>query len=269
MIRWPLLHVAALLLAVPVLRADVVQLLPSKDNTLIQQTTPTEQRSNGLGDLTVGRTNQDGQGPATISIRRGLLEFDIANLIPAGAIITDVVLRVRDVQGLNGDPTVDLHRLLKDWGEGTSFQNGGQGALATDGDATWLYTFFDASSPETSPTWDTPGGDFSSITSGSAVISDDLGGGQLFSWSSDDNPQMIADVQYWLDNPTSNFGWILIGDESSGQTAKRFTSREGAAPPLLEVTYAVVPEASVTVLVGIAAMIPVGAGIRSRWRHQA
>ncbi len=251
------------------LRADVAALQPSKDNTLIQQADPSLQRSNGLGDMTVGRTNQDGSGPTTISIRRGLLAFDIASQIPAGSIITNVVLTMRDVQGLNGDPTVELHRLLTNWGEGTSFQNGGQGALATNGDATWLYTSFNALSPNTSPAWTSPGGDFTSLSSGSAVIFDDLGGGQLFSWSSSTNPLMIDDVQFWLDNPASNFGWILIGDESRGQTAKRFTSREAAVPPVLQVTYSVVPEASVITLMGVAGMIAFGVGIRSRLRQRA
>ncbi|MBY0589294.1 DNRLRE domain-containing protein [bacterium] len=264
MLRSFLLTVPLLSLLAPILRAEVAQFVPSKDNTLFQQVDPSQQRSNGLGDMTVGRTNQDGSGPATISIRRGLLAFDIASQIPTGSIITDVVLSMRDVQGLNGDPTVNLHRVLTNWGEGTSFQNGGQGALATNGDATWLYTFFNASSPNTSPIWTTPGGDFTSLSSGSAVIFDDLGGGQLFSWSSSTNPLMIDDVQFWLDNPASNFGWILIGDESRGQTAKRFTSREGSVPPVLQVTYSVVPEASVVTLMGVAGMIAFGVGIRSR-----
>jgi hypothetical protein len=268
MIRW-LFHVAFLLLVIPSLRADVALLRPSKDNTLIQQTGASQQRSNGLGDLTVGRTNQDGSGPATVSIRRGLVAFDLASQIPAGSIITDVVLTMRDVQGLNGDPTINLYRVLTNWGEGTSFQNGGQGALATNGDATWLYTFFNTSSPSTSPAWTTPGGDYSSLSSGSAVIFDDFGGGQLFSWSSSTNPQMIDDVQFWLDNPTSNFGWILIGDESRGQSAKRFTSREGDVPPVLRVTYSVVPEATEVVLMGIAGMIAAGAKCCSWLRRRA
>jgi hypothetical protein len=268
MIRGLLLLVAVLGLAVPILRADAVSLRPSKDNTLIQQADPSQQRSNGLGDMTVGRTNQDGSGPATVSIRRGLIAFDVASQIPAGSIITDVVLTMSDVQGLNGDPTVNLHRVLANWGEGTFFQNGGQGALATNGDATWLYTFFNASSPNTSPAWATPGGDFTSLSSGSAVIFDDLGGGQLFSWSSSTNPLMIDDVQFWLDNPASNFGWILIGDESRGQTAKRFTSREGSVPPVLQVTYSVVPEASVITLIGVAGMFALGVGIRSQLHHR-
>jgi cytochrome c peroxidase len=37
---------------------------------------------------------------------------------------------------------------------------------------------------------------------------------------------MIADVQAWLDAPQANFGWLLLGNEETWQTAKRFDSRE-------------------------------------------
>lgn len=180
----------AVLLATPAW-GDLVNLNPSQDNSLIQQTNPATQLSNGQGDIFVGRTNQDGQGPATISIRRGLIQFDIAGNIPAGATITSVSLTLRDVMGLNGDPSVDLHRVLQAWGEGNSFQNGGMGAPATDNDATWLYRFYNAANPGSSPAWATPGGSFDPSISGSAIVSDDLGGGQSFTWSSANNAQMI------------------------------------------------------------------------------
>jgi hypothetical protein len=50
---------------------------------------------------------------------------------------------------------------------------------------------------------------------------------------------MVEDVQGWLDTPSSNFGWILIGPEDS-QSAKRFDSRENAnmqSRPMLTVQY--------------------------------
>lgn len=232
------------------LNAAVVTLNPVKDNTLIQQSDPLLQRSNGQGDIFIGRTNQDGQGPATISIRRGLVEFDVASSIPAGSIITSVTLTMRDVMGLNGDPVVYLHRLLGDWGEGASFQNGGQGDLAKEGDATWLYTFFNVANPTASTAWINPGGDFSSTVSGSATIFDDLGAGQLFSWTSANNSQLLADVQSWLNNPSTNFGWIMIGDESKGQTAKRFNSSESSPQPSLVISYTAIPEASSIAMLG-------------------
>ena len=99
--------------------AQSIVLLPSKTNTLIQVTSASAQQlSNGLGDIYVGRTNQDGQGPATISIRRGLVAFDIADNIPAGATITGVTLTVDDVRGLNGNQTVSLSPNVSGLGAG-------------------------------------------------------------------------------------------------------------------------------------------------------
>lgn len=248
------LLVPIFLTCLPVARAASVSLAPSKDNTLFQQTDPGSQLSNGQGDIYVGRTNQDGQGAATVSIRRGLVAFDVAGSVPAGSTITGVTLTVRDVMGLNGDPTVELHRVLQDWGEGSSFQNGGAGAAAQNGDATWLYTFYDSANPASSPAWTTPGGDFSPTLSASAVISDNLGGGQLFSWSSASDPQLIVDAQGWLDNPASNFGWLLLGDETMGKTIKRFNSGESTTspnvPPELLISYSV-PEPSALALLAI------------------
>ncbi len=225
--------------------AGSIVLLPSKTNTLIQVASASDQQlSNGLGDIYVGRTNQDGQGPATISIRRGLVEFDIADNIPAGATITGVALTVDDVRGLNGNQTVSLSQMYRDWGQGTSYFNGGQGAPATNGDATWYYTFYNAGDPSASPTWTAPGGqpgvDFSATASAASVIS--VGSpNQSFSWSSATSPLMLADVQQWLDSPATDFGWIMPGNESAGQTAKRFGGQYAVAPeapPQLTVQYA-------------------------------
>ncbi len=245
----------ALAAFLPTAVADTVtlNLNPVKDNTLIQETDPNSQLSNGDGDVFVGRTNQDGQGTPTVSIRRGLEQFNVAASVPSGATITGVSLTMRDVTGLDGDQTVTLHDVLQDWGEGTSLQSGGMGAAATNGDATWLYTFYDASNPSASPIWSTPGGDFSPTVSGSTVISVEGGAGQLFTWSSTSNAQMIADVQSWLDNPATNFGWLLEGNESRGQTAKQLNSRESTTPPVLTITYHV-PEPTGLALGALAAV---------------
>src|SRR5262249_11447282 len=49
-----------------------------------------------------------------------------------------------------------------------------------------------------------------------------------YTWGS--SSQMVADVQDWLDAPSANFGWIVIGEESTPTTAKRFDSRENPTP---------------------------------------
>ena len=42
-------------------------------------------------------------------------------------------------------------------------------------------------------------------------------------------------MQQWLDSPATNFGWIIFGNESAGQTAKRFggqtAANYGETPP--------------------------------------
>jgi hypothetical protein len=256
--------------------ADTIQLVPCKDETLIQTTDPDNQLSNGMGDIYVGRTNQDGHNPlnpplATISIRRGLMEFNIAagkditdnHTIPAGAIITSVSLSVEDVRSLNGDQQISLHDMFRDWGEGSSFFDGGSGAVAVDGDATWLYAFYHGDNSLLNQPWSTPGGaigtDYSSAVSGVAT-DQATGAGHLVTWSS---AQMVADVQNWLNNPGSDFGWMMLGNESDGQTAKRFVSREGPGlkdpytpevpAPLLTIQYtlAAVPEPSAAALIVI------------------
>lgn len=139
--QWAIVLAMAFLASVNSVQAGTITINPNKDNTLIQVVPGDPQLSNGQGDIYVSRTNQDGPGPTTPtkSIRRGLVAFDIAGSIPAGATITSVKLTMRDVMGLNGDPIVTLHRALADWGEGNSFTSGGAGVPAQQNDATWLY----------------------------------------------------------------------------------------------------------------------------------
>jgi len=51
---------------------------------------------------------------------------------------------------------------------------------------------------------------------------------------------MAADVQGWLDNPASDFGWILVGNEVDTRSAKRFDSLQHDTEvlrPLLTIDY--------------------------------
>jgi len=229
--------------------ADLVTLNPSQDNTVIQPDN-SKLLSNGQGDIFVGRTNQDGSAPAEKSIRRGLIQFDLTgSLIPAGSIINSVSLKMVDVQGLNSNRTIELHRALATWGEGDSFFAGGVGDDPEPNDVTWLHRFYN----DATKLWTTPGGDWDSQVSASTIVT---AGPQLqsFVWSS---PQMVADVQNWLDHPASNFGWFILGDESTGQTAKRFRSGEATNAnerPVLEITYTIVPEPSTLVLLALASV---------------
>jgi photosystem II stability/assembly factor-like uncharacterized protein len=198
-----------------------ISINPSKDNTLYEYIPADGDRSNALGDhFFAGKTVKS-------EIRRGVLAFDIAGSIPPGSTITSVSLSMHMSRTLlETARTVELHKLLADWGEGTSDAPGeeGDGAPATTNDATWRHRFYDTIF------WATQGGDFSNTVSASqsvGVIGD-------YTWNS---APMIGDVQSWLDNPVNNFGWLVLGNESESATAKRFDTRESTAPPVLTIEY--------------------------------
>jgi hypothetical protein len=156
-----------------------------------------------------------------------VLAFDIAGSIPSGSTIIGVSLSLNCSKVFSDTArTTELHKLLADWGEGTSHAPGeeGDGALATTNDATWRHRFFDTIF------WATEGGDFSATVSASQSV----GPVGQYTWSS---AQMVADVQSWVNNPASNFGWLVLADESVAGGAKRFDSRESSSPPVVTIEY--------------------------------
>jgi hypothetical protein len=201
--------------------AAIINITPSKDNTLYEYDPADGDTSNALGfHFFAGET-------AMGELRRGVLAFDIAVHIPAGSTIIAVTLSLNMSRTALDDPrTVELHKLLADWGEGTSMASGeeGDGAPATPNDATWRHRFFDT------VFWTNEGGDFSATVSATQSV----GPIGQYAWSS---AQMVADVQSWLDNPASNFGWLVLGDESTSITSKRFDTRESASPPVLTIQF--------------------------------
>lgn len=205
--------------------AETVRIRASKDNTLYESETGA--LSSGAGpSFFVGRTNQ-----AAASIRRGLVAFDVARHVPRGSRINSVTLTLLMSRTLADATDIQLHRVTADWGEGASNAGavGGSGAPAAPGDATWIHRL----SPNQE--WTTPGGDYAVVASATANV---IGKGPYF-WGS--TSEMIADVQGWLDDPDSNFGWLIRGDEREQQTAKRFDSRENDVEgnrPLLTVEFA-------------------------------
>ena len=118
-----------------------------------------------------------------------------------------------------GDGVIEVHKVLSDWGEAGSAGKG-IGAAAQPGDATWLHTSFDNSF------WVNPGGDFAVDPSAAQHIG---AADSYYTWGS--SPQLVKDVQAWLDNPSSSFGWLLMADETQN-SAKQFESRESTDPAL-------------------------------------
>ena len=206
--------------------ADLVVVTPIKDNTIYE---PNDDISNGAGArLFVGNTDNEVK-------RRALISFDVPSNIPVGSTVNSATLRMNLNRAPDGAGTNDvtLHRLLADWGEGTSNANGqeGEGRAATDGDATWMYTFYNTGNPSGSPAWSAQGGEGDYVVSASATTP--VGGREAYgihSWSS---TGMVSDVQAWVDTPHGNYGWMIKGEESGAKTAKRFDSREGTDPPEL------------------------------------
>jgi len=146
--------------------------------------------------------------------RRALLWFAVDDSIPVRSHVDSVQLELHGDRMTVGSFVHTLHRVNADWGEGASVSLGGGGAPAAPGDATWTHRVYDTLE------WTTPGGDFDSTPSASAAV----GAVGTVRWGS--TPEMVADVQSWVEDPSVNNGWILIGDESAGPSAKRFVSRE-------------------------------------------
>jgi hypothetical protein len=198
-----------------------ISLEPSKDNSMFEEA----DESNGAGTyLFAGQT-----APKNDSARRrALLQWDLSEAIPAGSTIESVSLQLIMNKTITGAQAMTLHKLNQDWGEGASnaFGQEGRGTAAATGDVTWVHTFYP------SQTWSSIGGDFVASPSASQTV----GGNGTYTWS---GAGMVADVQAWVDNPSTNFGWILLGLEGV-TSAKRFWSREATIPadrPMLTITY--------------------------------
>jgi len=207
-------------------QADVIQLVSSKDNTLIEGPNAV---SDGAGlHFFAGTT-------IASTIRRGLIAFDIAGNIPAGSTVQSARLQLHMSKTIGPEAVFELHQALANWGEGTTIGTRGEGggAPATAGDATWLNTFWDDSGSP--PTWANPGGDFRADASASTSVA----GVDFYTFAATNT--LAADVQFFLDNPQSNFGWVLIAqDETAIGYAKRFDTRENSNPsfrPLLTVEF--------------------------------
>ena len=218
-----ILGMLALLIApVSAAHGETIVLTSVHDNTLFQDADG--DTSNGSGPNVFCGRNSQGR------IRRALVMFDVSAL-PASAVIDSVELELHMAMSSDLEPRViELHRVLAPWGEGASISLGGQGAPAQPGDATWLHSSY----PSTY--WSEPGGDFAAASSDTTTVSqaeDD------FAWRS---VVMADDVRGWTSQTSPNFGWILVGDESVPNTARRFDSRESTTPsfrPRLAIHYSV------------------------------
>jgi hypothetical protein len=198
------------------IRPDTITLTPSADTAMME-----DSPDNNFGlstDLPVGglrRTTASG----TALRCRALLRFPL-DQIQAGAQVTAVTVTISVTREPSGQVAsqFELLRMVRDWTEGTEV--GQLGAPASPGEATWLTSGF--------ADWGKPGGgsgpDFAGSPSSSVTISA-LGKATFASTA-----RLVSDVQTWVADPSSNFGWMLLSEnESTPETARRIASRESAA----------------------------------------
>ena len=189
---------------------DTAVVTSSRDNTLFED--PLGALSSGSGPSIFAGSN------SARNARRALVYFDLTNVLPAGAAIDSVELHLYVSSAPNDVPQIfSVHRVLADWGEGSSVSTGGGGAPATAGDATWLHTFYPTSF------WSSAGGDFDPTSHATATV----GGVGSYAW----NDELVtSDVRAWFESPSDNRGWLIAGNETAASTVRRFESRETANP---------------------------------------
>ena len=203
--------------------SGTVTIRPSRDATLFEDLEGRLADSAGPG-IFAGLTNRT-------EVRRGLVAFDLPSGIPADAIVTAVTVTMTLSRASGPAAAVALHKMTNAWDEGPSVAagaGGGGGNEAVVGDPTWLHASFD------SVRWDSAGGDFVPELSASVSVTDP----GRYVW--DSTTQLVADVQAWVKDPASNYGWAIIGDEALTQSARRFYSREfpdEMSQPTLLITY--------------------------------
>ena len=283
-----------------------------------QTTINSNSEGNQLG---VGRTksaNQIQRGLLHFPIRYDSVENPGG--IPDDAIISNVTVRLRLIDRPNSDENntrpfwlvaLDQSHFATgdDWGEGTSQVDGpgsstGSGAPAMNGDATWWHSEYilndhgQNTNPDPFPTFGTDGfwremGALGSNAANDAyVLSRDpeaIVGGSIhadyrdfyyFLSTTEDSP-MVDDMQAWVDGSVTNYGWVVLGDESvfgTDDSSKRvFASSENISvdsgngwsyQPTLIVEYTVgaaVPEPSACLLALIGLILASGC-VRRRKR---
>lgn len=219
--------------------------LPAFADTTISAAAP----DNNLGGHTQILAGTDGSGRS----RRGLLRFDVAGELPAGAIVHSATLYLGATTANSAAGDFHLHRMLVDWGQGTGAS--ASGTPAAIGDATWNSRLHGTAA------WSAAGGlagvDY--VASPSATTFVGAAGDYAF-------VGLASDVQQMLDDPGGNFGWMLVsGREGTPQTARQFIAGEfgGETIPRLEIEYSVVPEPASLTLAASAAIAAI-AGLRRR-----
>ncbi|MEM7514255.1 MAG: T9SS type A sorting domain-containing protein, partial [Bacteroidota bacterium] len=187
-------------------------LSPEKDNTLYENAEGNT--SNGKGDfLFIGRNNT-----ASESIRRTIIQFDLSGISQDQMVESASLLFVINRTNDNILAPASLHLVSTEWGEGDSDAPGSEsgGDTAAVNDVTWLFAKFD------SVAWENTGGDFEETPTATDTL---MNSSEVLQFSSEAMATQINDA---IANGQGSISWIVIGDESRNQSARKLVSRENA-----------------------------------------
>jgi hypothetical protein len=165
---------------------------------------------------------------AQFEVRRALLRFDLSQ-IPAGAVVSSATLKITVVMVpmTPNNSTFDIKLVLQSWTESGVSWNSRSGAGTP---------------------WQVPGatGSGDSASTPSSFVA--VGSANFTDYTFSSMAGLVADVQGWINDSSSNFGWLLMSeDEVTPQTARRFGAREDPAhPPVLTINYSL-PSLGVTI----------------------
>jgi hypothetical protein len=185
-----------------------------------------------------------------------VLRFDAGGQLPPDAVIQSATLELY-VQFARLAQVVSVHVLEDDWGEGDTV-GGAPGEPPSPGSATWISRFFDTAD------WAHPGGDFEMEPSAETFVEGLLP--TVETWSS---PRLDSDVRGWVDDPSTDFGWALLGLESEFGSVGVITSRESPTPedrPRLVIEFIPEPRRGLLLFAAFAPLLA-ASRIRSRVRH--
>jgi hypothetical protein len=148
-------------------------------------------------------------------VDRGLLHFDLSS-IPAAAVIQSARLQLTVVMVPRlpaADSNFSLYRMLTPW----------------DADATWA-------NATAATAWAGPGTLAGVDYAGSASATQFITGTGPYEFGP--SADLVADLQAWRTNSTSNNGWLLkCESEDTRKSARHFGSSESTSPPRLVIDY--------------------------------
>eukprot|EP00056_Hartaetosiga_gracilis_P008323 m.118539 g.118539 ORF g.118539 m.118539 type:complete len:958 (+) comp12898_c0_seq4:102-2975(+) len=190
-----------------------VTITPVKDNTIVETFDANQELNSG------GASDGIYAGMRVDQKRlRAVLDFEVTRKVPVGSQVISAFLTIfNNKVKFPYKYNHTLHELGQDFGEGSSTSIGGKGSPATSFDATWVHAEY----PQ--KMWNTPGGDY-----GVALSWVEVDFAQRFFTF----PGLTKVVQKWVDDPSAEHGFIIIGKEDSCTsagctgTARQFVSKD-------------------------------------------